>query len=88
MAVTSTIPTQFHEITPEWLTAVLCEKHPGAVVTAVEVKLASAGTHERHRLLPTYNEAGRQAGLPGSIFTSWSTSTAVGGWRKTTRNTL
>ena len=56
-------------ITPEWLTAVLCQKVPGAVVTGVVVKPSSAGTHERHQLIISYNEAGRRADLPGSIFT-------------------
>lgn len=63
------VPGSPHAITPEWLTAALCAKVPGAVVTKVEVQLSSAGTHERHRLLVTYNEKGRQAGLPASIFT-------------------
>jgi len=36
---------------------------------SVAVENASAGTHERHRLRVTYNEAGEKAGLPSSIFT-------------------
>src|ERR1700704_2413720 len=54
------VPGSPNAITPEWLTAALCSKVPGAVVTDVRVELASAGTHERHKLHVTYNEAGRR----------------------------
>src|SRR4030081_2138195 len=63
------VPCLPYAITIEWLTAVLCGKVPGAMVTHVEVKPASAGTHERHQLLVSYNEEGRRAALPFSIFT-------------------
>jgi hypothetical protein len=63
------VPCSTHAITPEWLTAALCAKTPGAVVTRVVVEPASAGTHERHRLRVSYNEAGHRGGLPASIFT-------------------
>src|SRR6202522_3709644 len=63
------VPCSPYAITPEWLTAVLCGKNPGAMVTHVEVKPASAGTHERHQLIVSYNEEGRRAALPVSIFT-------------------
>jgi hypothetical protein len=82
------VPCSPNAITPEWLTAVLCEKHPDAVVTAVEVKPASAGTHERHRLIVRYNDAGRRAGLPGSIFTKSLPSVVtrmIGGFNGTAR---
>ena len=82
------MPCSPSAITPEWLTAVLCEKHPGAVVTPVVVKPASAGTHERHRLIVSYNEAGRRAGLPGSIFTKSLPSVVtrmIGGFNGTAR---
>lgn len=63
------VPCSPHAITPEWLTAAVCGNTPGAAVTKIDVELASAGTHERHRLLVAYNDAGTQAGLPSSIFT-------------------
>jgi hypothetical protein len=63
------VPCSPSAITPEWLTAVLCSRIPGAVVTSVVVEPASAGTHERHRLRVGYNEKGTQADLPASIFT-------------------
>ena len=42
------VPCSPDAITPEWLTAVLCRNVKDAVVTGVDVKPASAGTHERH----------------------------------------
>lgn len=82
------VPCSPDAITTEWLTAVLCEKIPGAAVTHVDVRPASAGTHERHRLVLTYNEAGRSAGLPTSIFTKSLPSVVtrmIGGFNGTAR---
>jgi Phosphotransferase enzyme family len=82
------VPCSPGAITTEWLTAVLCEKVRGAVVTQVEIKPASAGTHERHRLVLTYNEAGRRAGLPYSMFTKSLPSVVtrmIGGFNGTAR---
>src|ERR1700756_2997454 len=58
------VPCSPRAITPEWLTAVLCDEVPGAEVAQVEIEAVSAGTHERHRLILTYNDEGRRAGLP------------------------
>jgi hypothetical protein len=63
------VPCSPYAITPAWLTAALCAKTPGAIVASVIVEQASAGTHERHRLRVSYNEAGQRAGLPESLFT-------------------
>jgi aminoglycoside phosphotransferase (APT) family kinase protein len=63
------VPGSPDAITPEWMTAALCADTPGAAVTQVVVRRASAGTHERHRLLVSYNDVGQKAGLPTSIFT-------------------
>jgi aminoglycoside phosphotransferase (APT) family kinase protein len=82
------VPCTPYAVTPEWLTAVLCGKVPGAVVTQVEVKAASAGTHERHQLKVSYNEEGRRAGLPVSIFTKSLPSIVtrmIGGFNGTAR---
>jgi aminoglycoside phosphotransferase (APT) family kinase protein len=82
------VPCSPDAITPEWLTAVLCQKVPDAIVTGVVVKPASAGTHERHQLIISYNEAGRRAGLPGSIFTKSLPSVVtrmIGGFNGTAR---
>jgi len=82
------VPCSPDAITPEWLTAVLCQKFPEAIVTGVVVKPASAGTYERHQLIIRYNEAGRRAGLPGSIFTKSLPSVVtrmIGGFNGTAR---
>src|SRR5882672_5561175 len=82
------VPCTPYAVTPEWLTAVLCGKVPGALVTQVEVKPASAGTHERHQLKVSYNEEGRRAGLPVSIFTKSLPSVVtrmIGGFNGTAR---
>ena len=70
------VPPSVAAITPEWLSAVLCRDVPGAQVLDVSAQTASSGTHQRDRLLVAYNEAGRAAGLPTSIFTK-STPTIV-----------
>ena len=82
------VPCSPYAITADWLTAVLCGKVPGAVVTQVEVNAASAGTHERHQLIVSYNEEGRRAGLPASIFTKSLPSIVtrmIGGFNGTAR---
>jgi aminoglycoside phosphotransferase (APT) family kinase protein len=82
------VPCSPAAITTEWLTEVLCDEVHGAVVTQVEIKPASAGTHERHRLVLTYNEEGRRAGLPGSLFTKSLPSVVtrmIGGYNGTAR---
>jgi aminoglycoside phosphotransferase (APT) family kinase protein len=82
------VPCTPYAVTAEWLTAVLCNKTPGAVVTHVDVKPASAGTHERHQLKVSYNEEGQRAGLPTSIFTKSLPSIVtrmIGGFNGTAR---
>jgi len=82
------VPCSPYAITTEWLTAVLCGKTPGAAVTHVEVKAASAGTHERHQLIVSYNREGQRAGLPTSIFTKSLPSVVtrmIGGFNGTAR---
>jgi aminoglycoside phosphotransferase (APT) family kinase protein len=82
------VPCSPYAITTEWLTAVLCGKFPGAMVTRVEVRPASAGTHERHQLIVSYNEEGRRAALPSSIFTKSLPSVVtrmIGGFNGTAR---
>ena len=82
------VPCTPYAVTAEWLTAVLCNKTPEAIVTQVDVKPASAGTHERHQLKVSYNEEGRRAGLPVSIFTKSLPSIVtrmIGGFNGTAR---
>ena len=63
------VPYSPYAITPVWLTAAVCGDVPGAAVTGVVVEPVSAGTQARHRLRVAYNQAGREAGLPASMFT-------------------
>jgi aminoglycoside phosphotransferase (APT) family kinase protein len=62
------VPTRVEAITTGWLTDVLCRDHPDAQVTGFEIRFVSRGTQARHRILVEYDEAGRAAGLPTSIF--------------------
>jgi Phosphotransferase enzyme family len=82
------VPCSPSAITTEWLTAVLCSQIPDAAVTHVDVAPSSSGTHERHRLVLTYNDVGRRAGLPVSIFTKSLPSVVtrmIGGFNGTAR---
>jgi hypothetical protein len=66
--VADDIPISYESITPEWLTAVLCGKHPGAEVRAFHLGPPDSGTSGRRRIYLEYNEAGIAAGLPASVF--------------------
>jgi hypothetical protein len=59
------VPKDWSELTPEWMTAALAERQPGAVVDAVTVAMRDDGTNRRARLAVTY-EAG-PAG-PAKVF--------------------
>ncbi len=67
------IPPSVDALTPEWLTAALCRAHPGAWVTAVSTASGSDGSTSRRLLTIDYNDVGRHAGLPTSIFTKSTT---------------
>lgn len=62
------IPVSYDAITAEWLTAVLCKRHPAAAVTSFSLGAVDSGTWNRRRIFLRYNEAGRAAGLPNSVF--------------------
>jgi hypothetical protein len=82
------VPCTPYAITPEWLTGTVCKDVPGAAAVDVEVRQVSAGTHERHRLIVRYNDAGQRAGLPTSIFTKSLPSIVtrmIGGFNGTAR---
>jgi hypothetical protein len=65
----SEVPWSVSAVTPAWLTAVLCREHPDARVLAFREESKTSGTHDRARLVITYNEAGETAGLPKAVFT-------------------
>lgn len=58
----------------EWMTAALCGDSPGARVTEVRPEGGSSGTTTRLRLRVGYNAAGKEAGLPETVFTKSSPS--------------
>ncbi len=62
------VPITYESITPEWLTQILCRDVPGAAVVSFEQGERNDGSSNRRRLYLTYNEAGRNAGLPATVF--------------------
>jgi len=62
------VPWRAEAATAEWLTAVLCAGHEHARVEAVKTDGGSQGSSVRRRMTLTYNDAGRQAGLPEHLF--------------------
>ncbi|HET8980977.1 MAG TPA: hypothetical protein VFN87_22680 [Solirubrobacteraceae bacterium] len=62
------VPRSPAEVTPQWLTAVLCRGTPGARVRAVTPVGASSGTTTRRALALTYDDADSANRLPTHIF--------------------
>lgn len=62
------LPTSYEAITDEWLTAVLCGKHPGAQVVGHTTSAVDNGTSNRCGIRVSYNDAGRKVGLPERLF--------------------
>ncbi|GAA5165420.1 hypothetical protein GCM10023321_55390 [Pseudonocardia eucalypti] len=62
------LPLSYAEITPAWLTAVLAADAPGAEVTAHRLGEEDEGTSSRRHIFLEWNEAGRAAELPASVF--------------------
>lgn len=65
----STVPRSPETVTLAWMTGALCRDAPGAHVTAVRPGSGSSGTTHRRRLHVEYDETGRAAGLPRTVFT-------------------
>lgn len=49
------LPREWNDITPDWMTVALSRHHPGAEVDGVEVVLRDDGTNRRARLALTYS---------------------------------
>src|SRR5262245_56568596 len=62
------LPFTYEAITPQWLTAVLGRGIPGAVVESHELGPRDDGTSNRRRIELRWNDAGRAAGLPATVF--------------------
>jgi hypothetical protein len=66
---TEPLPRTPGQLTPDWLTRVLCGGHPGARVTSVTARGAlSSGTTTRGALELSYDQTGTAAGLPRHLF--------------------
>ncbi len=63
------VPRSFLDITPQWLTAVLCSQIPGAEVLDVKSTGGSVGTTTRQGLALTLNRQAADAGIPTRLFT-------------------
>jgi hypothetical protein len=72
----SDLPHVYEDVNPEWLTAILCARHPDAHVTACRIGPPDDGTSSRRRIEIEYDDAGRRAGLPRSVFCKGSLSLA------------
>ncbi len=82
------VPSSVAVLTPQWWTAVMCAGHPGAEVLGFDIMGESAGTHQRHRFLLRYNEAGHIARLPMAVFTKTLPNVLtrmIGGYNGTAR---
>ena len=62
------IPMSWDLITPEWLTDILVGAGKAEQVTAYRLDTKDEGTASRRRIFLEYNEAGRAAGLPATVF--------------------
>jgi Phosphotransferase enzyme family len=68
------VPGSGEAVTSQWLSSALCRNVPGAQITGLEITGGSDGTSSRRAISVTYNEAGRDGGLPTRVFTKTSTA--------------
>jgi Phosphotransferase enzyme family len=64
----SDVPNTYNGITESWLTAVLCRGISGAEVINFRIADFSNGSSNRARIYLRYNDVGRKAGLPATVF--------------------
>jgi Ecdysteroid kinase-like family len=62
------LPIDYEAITPEWLTHILCKDHQEAKVVGYSLGERDDGSANRRRVMIEYNDAGRELGLPSSVF--------------------
>ncbi|WP_433734295.1 aminoglycoside phosphotransferase family protein [Nocardia sp. CA-129566] len=68
------VPVSGEEVTPEWLTAVLCRDVADAEVLSFDTSNGSRGTSTRVAIRVEYNDAGIKAGLPTELFAKTTTA--------------
>ncbi|MDB5969909.1 MAG: hypothetical protein JWQ90_2359 [Hydrocarboniphaga sp.] len=61
-------PVASAQLTPRWLTQQIAADVPGAEVERIERLDGNSGTTDRRRLALHWNERGKSAGLPASVF--------------------
>lgn len=66
------VPPTYESITDEWLTDVLCGDTPGAQVVSHRLDERDDGSSNRRRIFLEYNDAGKAAGLPATVFCKMS----------------
>lgn len=62
------IPGNYDVLTLNWLNAVLCHAHPGAIVTDFRLGMPDDGSSNRRKIHLQYNVEGKAAGLPDTVF--------------------
>lgn len=62
------LPLSYEAITDQWLTDVLCKRHPGAQVVAHTLDAPDNGSSNRCKIYLEYNQPGVRAGLPTALF--------------------
>ena len=62
------LPLSYEAITDEWLTNVICRNTPNAEVKSHRLGPADEGNTSRRTIYLEYNETGRTAGFPSSVF--------------------
>ena len=63
------VPPSVAALTTQWLTAALCDGVPGAAVVGFDLGDRNDGTSARRTMRVSYNDVGREAGLPEALFT-------------------
>ena len=62
------VPFNYERISLEWWTMILCKDHSGARVVSYRAEAADNLNRGHVRIWLEYNDAGKAAGLPGSVF--------------------
>lgn len=62
------VPFNYEAIEPSWFTRIVCKAHPGAEVVDFSLGEPNDGSSNRRRVFLTYNDAGKAAGLPTTVF--------------------
>lgn len=68
------IPFSYELISDEWLSKAICRDAPGVKVVSHTLDEPDEGTSNRRKIFLEYNDAGRNANLPSSVFCKASQS--------------